>query len=334
LAKTLIEKYNVWIVVYYGDQVDDNFQKIIETNKINTVKLRGNHFRKIYSFYCFLKFNKIDVIFSYLLTTNFIGGIIGKLAGVKNSIGGIRSSKLEEKKEILQKFIHNYLSSRTIYNNYKGYDLLSNRGFNSNKALVIQNCFEINKEQVTHINNDKITILSVGRFHKAKDYLTAIKSIVKLKETYHNFIFYIIGYGELEDQIRNWIYEHKANEFIVVLINPNNINEYYRKSDIYLMTSIFEGLSNTVLEAMSFSLPLVLTDVGDNNRLVIDKQNGYLCDAKDIEKITNRLIILCNSYKKRILFGKNSYEILKENYTQEKFKERYINLIEQLSEMK
>jgi glycosyltransferase involved in cell wall biosynthesis len=269
-----------------------------------------------------------------LLTTNFIGGVLGKLAGVRNTVGGIRSSKLEGKKEMLQKFIQNHLITRTIYNNYNGYDLLSRQGFDSKKALVIPNGFEINKEQVTRLNNDKITIVSVGRFHRAKDYLTAIKSIVKLKETYRNIIYYIIGYGELENQIRNWINEHQANEFIVVLINPNNINEYYRKSDIYLMTSVFEGLSNTVLEAMSFSLPLVLTDVGDNNRLVVDKQNGYLCNAKDIEKITNSLIILCNSSKKRILFGKKSYEILNENYTEEKFKERYINLIEQLSEMK
>jgi len=121
-----------------------------------------------------------------------------------------------------------------------------------------------------------------------------------------------------------------AAHYIYVVINPLTLNEYYEKADIYLMTSIFEGLSNTVLEAMSFSLPLVVTDVGDNDRLVGEKENGFLCNPKNSNQIADCLLDLCLAYEKRIQFGKRSYEILKENYSYEIFQKRYINFIEEL----
>ena len=171
-----------------------------------------------------------------------------------------------------------------------------------------------------------ITVLSVGRFHKAKDYETAIKAVSKIK--YKNFKYQIIGYGSLEKDIRNWIIEYSAQDCIELIINPDNINEYYRKADIYLQTSIFEGLSNTVLEAMSFSLPLVLTDVGDNDRLVVDGENGFLCDPGSVDAITKNLEVLFNSVKKRVDFGSRSYHLLKDNDSEEIFKKSYLKLIE------
>ncbi|MDL1979637.1 MAG: glycosyltransferase [Deltaproteobacteria bacterium] len=330
LAKALTKEYNVWLVVYYGHKTEQKFIDIIKENNLKAIYLNGSHLKRCYCFYRFLRKESINIIFSYLLTTNFIGGLIGKIAGVKYTIGGIRNSKFSKRKLLIQKSLNNYINKFTIYNNHCGFKDLLRKGFKSKKALVIPNCLEFKNKLTLRSNVDNLTIISVGRFQKQKDYFTAIKSARRLRDHFNKFNYIIIGYGKLENQLHDWINDVEAAEYIKVIINPDNLDEYYEKADIYLMTSIFEGLSNAVLEAMSFSLPLVITNVGDNDRLVVDGKNGFLCEPKNSSQIAGYLLDLCLSYDKRIEFGERSYELLKENYSYEKFQKRYINFIEGL----
>lgn len=330
LTKALNKKYNVWLVVYYGDKTEQKFLDIIEENNLKTIYLNGSHLKRCYYFYQFLRRESINIIFSYLLTTNFIGGLIGKIAGVKYTVGGIMSSELSKRKLLIQKMLQTYINNFTIYNNHRGFKNLLRKGFKSKKALIIPNCLEIKNNLILRSNVDNLTIISVGRFEKPKDYFTAIKSARRLRDNFKKFNYIIIGYGKLENQIHGWINDVDAAEYIKVIINPENLNEYYEKADIYLMTSIREGLPNTVLEAMSFSLPLVVTRVGDNDRLVIIGENGFLCEPQNSNQIADCLLELCLSYNKRIQLGKGSYDILKKNYSFEILENRYIDFIEKL----
>ena len=81
LAKVLNEKYNIFLVIYYGEKVEHKYLEIVKNNHIKTIYLYGNHLKRIFNLYKFLRREKIDIIFSYLLTTNFLGGLIGKIAG-------------------------------------------------------------------------------------------------------------------------------------------------------------------------------------------------------------------------------------------------------------
>ena len=331
LTKALNEKYNVWLAVYYGDETEQKFLDILKENNLKTIFLNGSHLKRCFSFYKFLKRESVDIIFSYLLTTNLIAGLIGKIAGVNYVVGGIRNSEFSKKKLPLQKILQNYINNFTIYNNNRGFKELSLKGFRNERALIISNCFELTTEPIIRKKCEHITIISVGRFEKEKDYYTAIKAITFLKDKFKKFNYIIIGYGKFESQIHDWINKFKASDYIKIIINPVNLNEYYEKADIYLMTSLFEGLSNTVLEAMSFSLPLVITNIGDNDRLVSEGENGFLCSPKNSNQIAGRLLKLCLSYDMRIAFGKHSFEILKKNYSFGKFQKEYIEFIENIT---
>lgn len=304
LSKVLSNRYRVLLVVYYGNQVSEEYIKIIEGFPVEVIYLKGSHFAKLISFFNFLRIHKVNILFNYLLTTNFVGGFIGKIAGVKYKIGGIRSSKIDKKKLFLQRFLHNHVNEFTIFNNFQGIVNLSKKGFNISKSVMIPNCFDLKTKLIEHPKSNKIKILSVGRFHQAKDYPTAIMSLIELKRFYPDVEYTIIGYGSLEKDIQSLIFENNAEEYIKLVINPDNIKEYYINSDIYLMTSIFEGMSNTLLEAMSYSLSLVATNVGDNGKLVKEGFNGYLSPPKDIQTITKSLLKLCESEELRRQFGK------------------------------
>ena len=65
-------------------------------------------------------------------------------------------------------------------------------------------------------------------------------------------------------------------------------------ADLFLTTSIYEGMSNSVMEAMSFSLPIIATNAGDMKYLIEDNYNGFICPYKEPNIISNKLVELIN----------------------------------------
>jgi len=331
LAKALNSRFRVTLLIYYNHGSDNYLFRIVKESNINIIILKGTHISKIKQIYCLFKKSKFKYIFSYLLLPNLIGGIIGRLANVPYTIGGIRSSVIDRNKLFINRFLQNYINTITIYNNYKGIVNLKKYSYNQNKSILIPNCFEVSNSLLIRNKKNVNFILSVGRFVDVKDYKTALKAIKFLVSLKKYSIFYkIIGYGPLEPNIREWINELELNDFVQLLINPNDLDSHYKEADIYLSTSIFEGMSNTVMEAMSFSLPIVATNVGDNDILIENDVNGYLANVGDHLEIASKLELLIQSYKNRINMGMKSYQKLKQNFGMDKFRENYIKLIDEL----
>ena len=335
LSKVLSREYNVWLVVYYANLVEPFFLDVIESEKINIIYLNGNnHLIRIFKLFRFLRNESIDIIFSYLFTTNFIGGFIGRICRVPYIIGGIRNSVLSSHKLWMERALHKNILDYSVFNNYSGVNNLVNKGFKKYKCIVIPNCIEAKTQPIIRNNNNVITIITVARFVQQKDFFTSLVAIKKLISLLYkskfSIAYKIIGYGYLENQISDWIKELNLNDYVDVIIKPQNLNEYYINADIYFCTSLFEGLSNSIMEAMSYSLPIMATDVGDNGKIVNDGFNGYLTNIKDangMAQILNKLVI---NYQLRNKYGQNSYSLIMKKYSIEKFASRYIEFIEML----
>lgn len=82
------------------------------------------------------------------------------------------------------------------------------------------------------------------------------------------------------------------------------------------------------MEGMNADLPIVATNVGDNNQLIISGKNGFLCKVKDTTDITKRLKQLVISEEERKKMGKASKEILEKNFSTTIFLNRYLKLLE------
>ncbi|TSJ40987.1 glycosyltransferase family 4 protein [Mucilaginibacter corticis] len=327
LAIKLKDTHNVTLVVYYGDKVEEKFRKKIAENQVPTVYLQGGHLNRIRGFYRLLKKDRTDVIFSYLLTTNLIGAVAGRLAGVRVRAGGIRNAQLDKNKMGLQRFIHHYFSTHTIFNNYDGLKQLSAKGFKTGHAVVIPNCFELNTTVMEREDTDLVKIITVGRFVAQKGYFDALEVMRILKAEGYRFKYFLVGFGELESELRQRISALQLEDVVEVLINPPDLNDYYQRSDIYFCSSFFEGLSNTVMEALSFSLPVVARNVGDNDRLVIDQVNGYLVPPNDLHLFIEPLKKLMASAPLRNEMGKESFKLIREVYSGDAFKNNYTNFI-------
>jgi glycosyltransferase involved in cell wall biosynthesis len=333
LAASLQKNFETFVVILKDHPKSHKHVDFIQSNNIPHVYLQGSLFQGLLQFYRFLKANNIDIIFSYLPRDTLIGAIIGKIAGVKYIFGGIRNSFVEYHKFLTLKYLHNYILDYSISNSYSGSDESIKRGFKKEKIFVIPNGIEPQPDFVERPNKNDIVITTIGRFVEQKDYLTSIKSISYLIQNLKpdaKIIYKIIGHGSLQNQIEDWVKAYGISHCTEIVTNITNSMPILYESDIYLSTSLYEGVSNSIMEAMNCGLPIVATKAGDNDILVKNDINGFLVEQKAHIDIANKLFELVQSHGKRIEFGLNSYNIIINEFSTDRFSHRYIELIERL----
>lgn len=333
LTKALSRHYETRLIVYNAKHCDNRMLSLLSGVNEKVVWLKGNHLSKLVAIYRIFRCDKKSAVISFLARGNLINGVIGSLAGTKMRIGGIRSSRHNSIKLLIQKALHNYLLTCTVFNNHAGYNLLTSTGFNPGKSVVIHNGIDIQKSPINRRDKHNILILSVGRFVKAKDYKTALNTIALLNNKMTppmSMKYIIIGHGELEGEIRKYSRKLNIENYIELIVNPNSVSLYYEQADIFLSTSLFEGLSNAIMEAMEHSLPVIATRVGDNNELVKDEITGFLTPIRDAETIAHKLFMLIDNYNLRIEMGRQGYLHLKENFSLKTFSSKNLALIGKL----
>lgn len=322
-AKVLSKNCSVHYIIFNGSKVHDKYLQNLQSEKdVQITSFKGNHLYRFASFVKYLRKNHIEIVFSYLTAANLYACLASLFCKTRIVIG-LRNAKLPLNKLIVDKFLTNHVAELAISNSYAGKKEFVGKGFKDERVKVIPNCFENITPYSSKVEHEHVDVVTVGRFVKQKDYETAIAaiSLVVIKHPYVKYT--IIGYGELEMKIRTWIKEYKIEEYVDLLINPDNIEEHLNQSDIYLCTSLFEGTSNSIMEAMNADLPIVCTDVGDNSKLVYNTINGYVCSVGDTGQIASRVIELVLDKGKRTLFGHKSKEILSSIFGPDIFNERY-----------
>lgn len=338
LARSLQEKnINIFIVNWYQEKIDPENFRYIQDNKLKYFPLKGGLLSKLLSLGRILKSENAGFMVSYLTLANMVAGLRKLMGSNLKTIGGIRNEKLPYYKFVLERFMHNHVNDVTVFNNFSGKEKFRKRGFNPDKIHVIQNAIELDNRQAKEESNpgNEIKIVTVGRFVNQKDYPTALKSFRLLKDRCRTtrFRYIIIGYGPLENEIRSLAHELEITSDIQIMINPPNIQEILRSSDIFLSTSLFEGVSNAIMEAMVAGLPIVATEVGDNKHLIRNSFNGYLVPCKNTGLVVQKLGYLCESEEKRRTFGKNSRLILERDFSMSLLVENYISLFKRIGDI-
>lgn len=336
LTKLLSDKgIDVLLINWYGEKIDPENLNYVKTNSFNYYALKGSFLRKFFHFMKIIRQEGITITVSYLTLSNFVSGLSKVFNREIISIGGIRNERLPFHKFIFEKLIHNYLNNATVFNNYSAKNKFEKRGFKVEKIYVIQNAIDFNELLASKKPpNGEIKIITVGRFVKQKDYNTSLISFRDLinRQKDKVFKYKIVGYGPLEGEIRSLVENLKIDQNVELFINPPNITAILENSDIFLSTSLFEGVSNSILEAMVSGLPIVATDVGDNKFLIKDGKNGFLVPCKNVDQIVEKLEYLSTSEDIRREFGNNSRQVLKNEFSKAKLLDQYLKLFSSLQQ--
>lgn len=330
LAALLKDFYDVKIAIMDELPIHDAHIQRLKKENIHSIFLRGNIYQKIRSLRRFFKENQVDLILSYLPKDISMAGIAGR-GLVKYHVGGIRNAQMHPLKIRALKYLHNHWLYSSISNCTSGKKFFSLKGFKEEKITVIPNGIDIPTAPFHRKPSDQIIITTMGRLVAQKDFETAIRSMAYLRTEDRAAPFpvhlKIVGEGPDWKKLSALIEKLNLTQHISLITDARDTSAILLESDIYLCTSVYEGVSNAIMEAMSYSLPVVATNVGDNGLLVRDQISGYLLSPGDYVGIGNALKILLESYDQRIEFGQQGYRLLRNNHHIDLFKTRYLDYI-------
>ena len=174
----------------------------------------------------------------------------------------------------------------------------------------------------------RLTIGTSARLDEQKDPWTFYRIAREIVTRYDHVDFVYIGDGIFKDAIDEQIRQEGLEERIRLVGFRSNVMELIRAFDVYLITSLYEGLPYSIVEALSLGMPIVATDVIGNNEVVLARYNGLLFEAQHIEQGVERLSRLIEHPELIAYYGKRSRELYEEYFTLESMMDSLIEVYE------
>ena len=324
--------YEVEVLVNKLDNASERLKRILD---VAQVPIRCYSWKSmsglLHIFRLFKSLRNDGVLICYNTFPDFIGGMLGRVAGVPKIYGSVRTTNLPLFHIFLDWVAQRLFLRQTIFNSYCAYEKFINQYyFLPQKSIVISNLIEDTIDVHNYsIQGKQIKVISVGVFKDAKDFPTWLKVINTVYQQCPQIVGTIVGFGVLQDKIKQWIGELGLNKVVSIVDGRNNANvaRLLAQADIYLSTSISEGTSNSILEALRSALPVVATNVGDNNRLVMDGESGYIREVGDVDSLARAVLTLCQNTGMRAEMGTRGRGYVLANHGEEKILNLYIDII-------
>lgn len=232
------------------------------------------------------------------------------------------------------KYIYSSFADKTIALSQGVKDDLSNNfGVSEKRIQVIYNPADlesIQKLSQEHVNvNEGNIIIAVGRLTAQKDYPTLIKALCLLKNQ-EEFHMYILGKGELERDIKNEIHNEGLDQYVSMIGFQSNPYKYIRCSDIFVLSSAWEGFGHVVVEAMACGAAVISTDCPYGpNEIITDHVNGILVPVGDYKKIADAIIKILHDSKLKSEMKANA-KVRAQDFDRNKIVKQYEILFEEL----
>lgn len=357
LSIHLSKEFNIYLFVY--NEVDNEYETMGEKIylNLNLTKSINKIFSYIYSIFKIRrlkKIYKIDASISLLDNPN----IINILSRYKDKvIISVRNNKNEQSKSLYGKIykklmISLYNKADTIVSISNGVkkDLIENFKVKKDKILTIYN--PINIDKVRRLANEKIedkyldlfkgkTIITSARLELQKGQWNLIKAFKNVYDIDNEYKLVILGKGRLEYKLKKIAESYGLQENIYFLGFKNNPFKYIKNSQIFVLSSNYEGLGNVLIESIAIGTPIISTDCKWGPREILDPQNAdseciktrKICEygvltpvcTENIEALSEGITKEQEEMSKSILYLLNNKNIISE------YKNKYIERANEFS---
>lgn len=222
-----------------------------------------------------------------------------------------------------------------VKNNLVGYF-----GIPTKQVCVIHNAiksFDGKLEKIDILSHDRaegnILVGNVGRLCKQKGmeyFIDAAELIVKENKKVK---FYIVGDGELKAELMDRVRKKHLEDFIFFLGYRSDIQNVMSQLDFIVLSSLWEGLPLTPIEAFSVGKTVVGTAVDGTPEIIKNGENGLLVDAKDIIQLSNQINELVNNVELRSVLAVNAKHTYEEEFSFNTLRKEYINFYRSLQKV-
>ena len=273
----------------YGDSLLKHQIKVyfLNKDKISLFSFKISSF--FFNLVSLIKSIKPDIIQTWMYNMDIFGGIAGRLAGVNNIIWSVRRSSYEPSimsKSLLKRikvlaFLSYFIPTKIVLNSRSGLINHGLLGYYKKKMLFISNGFDplsldfgIKKNTLKKLlkkNKKKFFILGhVANFKPEKDHYTLLKSLEYLSKKNYQFKCILVGrdVDKKNLQLKLLIKRMNLKNNVILLGEKNDISNIYKSIDLFILSSITEGCSNSLIEAMAHGVPCVSTNVGESKYII------------------------------------------------------------------
>jgi glycosyltransferase involved in cell wall biosynthesis len=278
-----------------------------------------------------LRTSKIDVVHTHDFYTNVFGMAAAALAGVpvriasRRELGGIRTAA--------QRWVERraYGLAHAVAANSKAVAVqLEEEGVRGDKVRVVYNGLDLRR--VTSVPEGKrseiakqlrlptdgnvrfVTIVANFR-HAVKDHPTFLRAARRVNDRLPNSCFVLAGEGELIEPMRRLAEELGIADRTYFLGRCDRVGELLAISDVCVLSSKFEGFSNSILEYMAARKPVVATKVGGAEEVIVEGETGYLVRSGDDCAMAERVMYLLQSPAEARDFGERGRRIVEEGFS-------------------
>jgi len=167
------------------------------------------------------------------------------------------------------------------------------------------------------ITGTPLRLLLVGRFHRQKLIPETIRWLAQAKSQGIEFHVIIVGDGPERDAVEATIEDADMIKFICLKgwLGKDELIKQYQQADCYLNLSSYEGMPNTVLEAMACALPVIASDIPPHRCLVEHQVTGYLVDLDRPESLINQLAELATDKRRGRVMGEAGRQAVLTSYS-------------------
>ncbi|MDD2720447.1 MAG: TIGR03088 family PEP-CTERM/XrtA system glycosyltransferase [Gallionella sp.] len=181
---------------------------------------------------------------------------------------------------------------------------------------------------------DSIVIGSVGRMAAVKDYPTLARAFLRLlelaPELRGRLRLLIAGEGESRAACLQLLAQHGAAELVWLPGERADIAQLMAAMDLFVLPSLGEGISNTILEAMASGLPVVATAVGGNPELVRPGETGALVPAADPEAMAQALLAYARDDQLRSRHGQAARAVIDSGFSMDAMTQGYLSVYDRV----
>lgn len=156
-------------------------------------------------------------------------------------------------------------------------------------------------------NADSKIILSVGRLTDQKGFDMLVDVAKEIFKEDNEWKWIILGEGEDRPVLEEKIRKYNLQDKVILKGNVSNVNDYYKETGIFVLTSRYEGLPMTLLETKPFKLPAVSFDIKTGpNECIINDENGFLIEPFNIKDMSEKIKLLMKDKDLRQNFSDNA----------------------------
>ncbi len=276
--------------------------------------------------YSFIRKNKIQIVHTHSSKAGILGRFAAKFAKIPVIIHTVHGWSFHDYQPrivyyfylFLEKVCATFTSKIIVVSRYDKDKGLNNSVGKKSQYVLIRysiNCNEFKSREKRSIARKSLGLsdldLVVGMvacFKPQKSPLDFIKLAGAIKKDFPDAKFILVGDGLLRQKVCTLIKKLNLKGQVILTGWHNDIPLILSCLDIFVLTSLWEGLPIVVLEAMAAGVPLVATDTGGIGEVVVNGKTGCLVKTRDIQSMQNRVGELLSNAPERYEFSKLSRE--------------------------